>query len=119
MSERDNLPGVSSWPFERKCPECGKKFCVPITETWRYRDKATLLCSWSCKRKREEKARQKAEAAARKKAKRKKLKPSQKEGLIRRYVFQGLSNEEISAETGFSAQLVNCYRRKIEEALGE
>ena len=116
MSERDDLPGVSAWPFERKCPECGKKFCVPITETWGYRDKATLLCSWGCVRRREEKARKKAEEAARKKAK-KKLKPSQKEGLIRRYVFQGLSNEEISAETGFSTQLVNYYRRKIEEAL--
>lgn len=113
MSERDDLPGASAWPFERRCPECGKKFCVMITETWGYRDRAVLLCSWSCVRRREEKARKKAEEAARKRAK--KLKPSQKEGLVRRCVFRGMTNEEISRETGMSNQLVNYYRRKIEE----
>lgn len=112
MSERDDLPGVSAWPFERKCPECGKKFCVPMTETWTYRQKAVLLCSWSCVRKREEKARQKEEAARAKR--RKKLTPAQKKGLVRRCIFRGMSNEEISAETGFSTQLVNYYRKKIE-----
>ena len=66
---------------------------------------------------REEKAQKKAQAAAEKRTK--KLKPSQKEGLIRRYVFQGLTNDEISHKTGFSAQLVNYYRRRIEEALEE
>ena len=113
MSERDDLPGASAWPFERRCPECGKKFCVMITETWGYRDRAVLLCSWSCVRRREEKTRKKAEEAARKRAK--KLKPSQKEGLVRRCVFRGMTNEEISRETGMSNQLVNYYRRKIEE----
>lgn len=113
MSERDDLPGASTWPFERRCPECGKKFCVMIAETWGYRDKAVLLCSWSCVRRREEKAREKAEEAARKRAK--KLKPSQKEGVVRRCVFRGMTNEEISRETGMSNQLVNYYRRKIEE----
>ena len=113
MSERDDLPGASAWPFERRCPECGKKFCVMITETWGYRDRGVLLCSWSCVRRREEKARKKAEEAARKRAK--KLKPSQKEGLVRRCVFRGMTNEEISRETGMSNQLVNYYRRKIEE----
>ena len=118
MSKQDDLPGVSAWPFERRCPECRKKFCVLITETWIYRDRDTLLCSWGCVRRREEKARKKAEAAAAKQ-RGKKLKPGQKEGLIRRYVFQGLSNEEISKKTGFSAQLVNYYRRRIEEGLKE
>jgi len=113
MSERDDLPGASAWPFERRCPECGKKFCVMITETWGYRDRAVLLCSWSCVRRREEKARKKAEEAARKRAK--KLKPWQKEDLVRRCVFRGMTNEEISRETGMSNQLVNYYRRKIEE----
>lgn len=113
MSERDDLPGASAWPFERRCPECGKKFCVMITETWGYRDRAVLLCSWSCVRRREEKARKKAEEAAQKRVK--KLKPSQKEGLVRRCVFRGMTNEEISRETGISNQLVNYYRRKIEE----
>ena len=114
MSERDDLPGASAWPFERRCPECGKKFCVPITETWGYREKAELLCSWGCVRRREEKARKKAEEAARKRAK-KRLTPSQKEGVVRRFVYNGLTNEEISRETGMSMQLVNYYRRKIEE----
>ena len=114
MSERDDLPGTSAWPFERKCPECGKKFCVPMTEIWGYRDRATLLCSWGCVRRREEKARKKAEEAARKRAK-KQLTTSQKEGVVRRFVYKGLTNEEISRETGMSMQLVNYYRRKIEE----
>ena len=108
-------PGASGWPYERKCPECGGKFCVPMTEKWGYRDGDTLLCSWKCVRKREAKKREKAAAEAAKK--RKKLTPAQKEGLVRRLVYKGMTNEEISMETGMSMQLVNYYRRKIEEAL--
>ena len=53
---------------------------------------------------------------AEKKARLKRLTPAQKEGLIRRKVYRGMTNEEISAETGMSVQLVNYYRKKIEEA---
>ena len=115
----DEITGATAWPFERKCPECGRMFAGTCAlEKWTYRDKGVLLCSWGCVRRRE-KRRMEAELRAAEKRNRKKLTPAQKAALIRRYVFQGLSNEEISAETGFSAQLVNYYRRKIEEALEE
>ena len=113
MSEKGDLTGNTAWPLERRCPECGRVFCLSAVEVWGFRDRETLMCSWGCLRRREERNRQRAEAAARKKAKKKKLKPTQKEGVIRRYLLKGLSNEEISAETGFSVQLVNYYRRKI------
>lgn len=106
-------PGASAWPFERKCPECRKRFCIPITEVWTYRDGDTLLCSWSCVRAREARQQAKEEAEAAKRTKN--LTPEQKETLIRRMVCRGLTNDEISLETGFSRQMVNYYRRKIEE----
>ena len=74
-----------------------------------------LLCSWGCVRRRE-KRRTEAELRAAEKRNRKKLTPAQKEGLIRQKVYSGMTNEEISAETGMSVQLVNYYRKKIEEA---
>ena len=106
-------PGATSWPHERRCPECRKIFCIPITEVWTYRDGDTLLCSWSCVRRREARERAKEEAEAAKR--RKKLTPAQKAGVIRRMVCLGKTNDEISLETGFSRQMVNYYRRKIEE----
>lgn len=111
--KKDELPAASAWPFERRCPECGKKFCVPVTETWIFRERNVLLCSWGCVRAREEKRKQKAISAAAKRQK--KLSPAQKEGLVRRLVCRGLTNDEISQQTGISAQLVNYYRRKVEE----
>lgn len=112
MSEKDELPGNSAWPFERKCPECGKKFCVALIESWSYKDRGLLMCSWGCVRRREEKRRLKAESAAAKK--RKTMSAAQKEELVRRLVFRGLTNEQISERTGISSQLVNYYRRKVE-----
>ena len=104
---------VSTWPYERKCPECKKKFVVPMTGMWGYKAGEMLLCSWSCVRAREKKAQEKAASAEAKRIK--KLTPLQKEGLVRRYVFLGLDNDAISRKTGFSMQLVNYYRRRIEE----
>ena len=113
---KNELAGVTAWPFERKCPECGKIFGGTTLENWAYRDGQQYLCSWSCVRKREQKKAEAELKAAAKKRKTKKLTPAQKEGLIRRLVYSGMSNEEISKETGMSVQLVNYYRRKIEEA---
>lgn len=111
--KKDELPAASAWPFERRCPECGKKFCVPVTETWIFRERNVLLCSWGCVRAREEKRRQRAISEAAKR--RKKLTPAQKEGLVRRLVYRGLTDEEIGRETGISTQLAHYYRRKIED----
>ena len=112
----DEITGATAWPFERKCPECGRMFAGTCAlEEWTYRDKGALLCSWGCVRRRE-KRRTVAELRAAEKRNRKKLTPAQKEGLIRQKVYRGMTNEEISAETGMSVQLVNYYRKKIEEA---
>ena len=119
MSERDDLPGASAWPFERKCPECGKVFAGTILEAWTYRNKSDLFCSWTCLRKRERRIKEQEQKKARKKRMARQLKPNQKEALIRAKICRGMTNEEISAETGFSTQLVNYYRRKIEEAYAD
>ena len=111
---KNELAGVTAWPFERKCPECGKIFGGTMLEDWVYRDCQQYLCSWSCVRRREQKKAEAELKAAAKKRKTKKLTPAQKECLIRRLVYRGMSNEEISKETGMSVQLVNYYRRKIE-----
>ena len=40
---------------DRKCPVCGKKFCVLYPDEWVYkrggRDCGVFLCSWTCMRK--------------------------------------------------------------------
>ena len=103
---------------DRRCPECGRTFLITVqNDEWVYRDQQTLLCSWRCMRKRE-KQREEAEAQARMTAKRlraMKMSPRQKQAMVRRLVLRGMTNKEISLETGLSAQLVIYYRRKIEE----
>ena len=118
MDNEKEITGATAWPFERKCPECGKIFGGTMLEEWVYRDKGQFLCSWKCVRSREKKRAEAELKNAEKKAMLKKLTPAQKEGLIRRKVYRGMTNEEISAEIGMSVQLVNYYRKKIEEAAG-
>ena len=115
MDKENEIGGTSGWPFERVCPVCGEVFSGTLLEAWTYKDRGELLCSWGCQRQREKRRAEEEQKEAAKKRRAKRLKPSQKEGLIKRYVYQGLSNEEISTKTGMSAQLVNYYRRKIEE----
>jgi len=102
------------WPYERVCPECGRTFCVRFLDAWIFRDGDQLLCRWDCVMRRERRKEEARLADARKK-KNMQLTPGQKEGVIRWYVQRGMSNQQISEETGFSAQLVNHYRRKIEK----
>ena len=114
MSREDDyqIPGASAWPFEKRCPECGKVFSGTMQEIWIYRDRGEMLCSWGCQRKREKK-REAEEAARKRKIAGRMLTPAQKECIIRRLVNRGMSNDEISEETGFSRQQVNYYRRKV------
>ena len=121
MSRKDDqepaiteITGATAWPFERKCPECGKVFAGTFYEDWVYRDRGELLCSWRCKRKREQ-DRTRQELQRRERQRQLNLKPNQKQEIIRGYVNQGMSNKAISAITGFSLQLVNHYRKKIRE----
>lgn len=115
MGRETDLPGLTAWPLERQCPECGRVFCLSAVEVWGFRDREALVCSWGCLRKRE--ARKEAEAAAQAARKRKRmLKPAQKAALIRELAGKGLTNAEICRETCFSLQLVGYYRKKIEEA---
>ena len=113
--EDEEIGGVTGWPYERRCPECGKVFCVRNLEQWVYRKrKEELVCSFSCWRKAQAKMAVK-EKNGRALPPQKNLKPKQKEIMIRRYVNRGLSNADIEAETGFSPQLINYYRRKMED----
>lgn len=106
-----------TWPFERKCPECGKVFCVMVQDDWRYHDGDTLLCSWKCVRIREAKAEQKKESPKARKARR--MTPKQKESVVLACVRMGMTNREISERTGLSDQTVNYYRRKSEKEEAE
>ena len=112
--EEETNKGSSSWPFERKCPECGKVFSGTIIESWCYHDKGEILCSWGCQRKRE-KREEEREAARRTKVAGLRLTPAQKECILRRHILKGKTNDEIMDETGFSRQLINYYRKKVEE----
>ena len=113
----NEIGGATGWPFERVCPVCGRVFCsTMLVETWPFREKDSLICSWGCLRRREkenEKKREAAEMAQRAK----RLTPAQKEGIVRRAVLRGLTNDDIIRETGISRQLVNYYRKKVEEAM--
>ena len=116
------LPGTTAWPFERKCPECGKIFCVPSdTDAWAYQIRdgrnTKLLCSYRCLRNREKRETEKKAAAARKAMKI--SNPKARNALIRRMVLTGMTNDEICGKTGFSRQLVNYYRKKTEEEFAE
>ena len=113
-AENYDLPGMQSWPFERKCPECGKIFSGTMIEMWSYRDKGELLCSYGCQRKRE-KREEEREAVRRTKVAGLRLTPAQKECILRRHILKGKTNDEIMDETGFSRQLINYYRKKVEE----
>lgn len=85
---------------------------MPMTETWSYWDRDTMLCSWGCVRKREK---AKAEKEAQRIEKSRRLTPKQKEALVRRMLFRGMTNEEIGKQIGLKPQLVNYYRKKVEE----
>ena len=116
-----NVNQSLEWPYERVCPECGRTFCVRSLDAWIYRDGAELLCRWGCMMRRErrkEEERMKSTKEEERRQRNMQLTPRQKEGVVRWYVRRGMTNQQIGEETGFSAQLVNHYRRKIEKEAG-
>ena len=115
MDKENDIGGASGWPFERVCPVCDKVFSGTMLDEWIYRDKGVPVCSWRCKR-RMEIERVENERKAREVKRIKALKPIQKEQMIRGLVANGFTDKEISMRTGFSVQLVNYYRKKIDEA---
>lgn len=106
--------GISLWPFEVRCPECRKVFCVRDKEEWAWRVGGALVCSYGCMNRHEARKAGERLEDIRKQA-RKKLTPAQKEALIRNCIRRGLTNGEIAIETGLSTQVASYYRKKIEE----
>lgn len=111
-------PAVMVWPFERKCPMCGKVFISLDLDAWVYRDGSKLLCSWGCMRKAEQN-REVSEDVKKVQKRFAKMTPDRKEREIRQRIMQGMSNSDIQKETGFSKQLINYYRKRIEETWKE
>ena len=101
--------GTTAWPYERKCPECGKIFCLARAELWSFWDGPEMLCSWGCMRKREKR---KAEKTARAAEKRSKMTPKMREAMVKRLTAQGVEAKEIGERLGIGTQLVNYYQRK-------
>lgn len=87
-------------------------FCVELTEIWTFRERDVLLCSWGCVRRREKRREEAAAARARKKQK---LTPAQREAMVRRLMFRGMTEDEIGAQLGMTKQNVHYYVRKIED----
>lgn len=104
--------GATSWPHERRCPECGKVFCIPVIDEWAYMDSGQPLCSWGCKRTREKREEDRQQRI---RENRKNLTPRQREAMVRRLVIRGATDEEIQEHLGMSRQHVRYYRKKINE----
>ena len=111
-TEPGELPGYTAWPHERKCPECGKIFCIQVIEDWVYQDGGVPLCSWGCKRALE---RREEERQERIRANRRNLTPKQREILVSRLMKRGATDEEIQEQLGMSRQHVLYYKKKIYE----
>lgn len=115
-SEEQRHGDGTDWLYERKCPQCGKRFCMPNKEMWVYKDGDRVLCSWHCLREREKNA--KAAAVPRKsKAGKIRLNPAQKAWMMQ-MIEQGLSTIEIERKLGVSNQVVWYYRRKAKGKKG-
>ena len=104
----------TEWPFERKCPECGKVFSGRSLDDWAFKDKGTYICSWKCFRAREMRANAETMELERKARELGRLKPAQKMELIRMYRRKRLNESQISQATGLSWQAIHYYWRKIE-----
>lgn len=109
--------GPMAWPYERKCPICGKVFCMWHADLWAYKTGERYFCSYHCMSAALKKTRESSAG----RPKRKKaypsastLKPKQKFELIKALIRTGLTNREIEMKTGIDRELVRYYRVKAE-----
>lgn len=108
----------TAWPYERKCPICGKMFVMHSTEEWGYTVGSKRFCTYSCLRKyerKQEENRRKVETKP--KARRIStdgMSPEQRKIIVAMYMKMGSTNREIAELTGMDQELVNYYRRKVE-----
>ena len=98
------------WLFDRKCPECGKNFCIRNRDMWAYKDGETALCSWHCLRARE--ARKEERATKRQsKAGNIRLSAEQRQRVVQ-MIEEGKSVSEICQTFGVGKEVVWYHKRK-------
>lgn len=115
MPDEEGLYGSGTgWFFERKCPQCGGRFCMPDREMWAYKDGYTILCSWRCLRAREKQKQLNAAEKKGKKAGNIRLKPEVKVEMIR-MIKKGVKPAEIDVKLGVPREVVWYYQRKLRE----
>lgn len=110
------LPGLDDaagtrWLTERKCPECGKSFCVPDMEAWAYKSKEKALCSWHCLRALEKRLDEKAVRRTKSMAGRVRLTKDQIRQIVD-LVENGKNMSEIARAFGVSRELVGYHVQK-------
>lgn len=119
---KTSLPGSSEvsgvrWLTERKCPECGKSFCVLDMEAYVYKIRGQALCRWHCMRARE--ARKKRWATKRQsKAGNIRLSAEQQQ-QVEQMIKQGKSDAEICQTFGVGEAVVWYHKQKIRKKGGE
>ena len=109
------------WPFEKKCQICGKVFYILDGDMWTYKRTEggcrVWFCSYSCFRKdqktHEPEKKRKPEPELKKFEGFSRLRPWQKEILIRNMMRDGMDLDDIRDVTGASYQHVSYYMRKI------
>lgn len=112
-SQESDEDWVSHWATERKCPVCGKSFCVQNKELWVYKAGDIVMCSWHCLREREKRLADKARPK-RNKSGLTRYTPEQLEKL-EELVKAGKSNIEIGCELGVRADSVWYHKKKIQK----
>lgn len=107
MSEK-----IWEYPLEKKCPTCGKTFCIRDKSLWGYyrnlNGNECFFCSWSCLQKYLERRE--------KKGKQGKLN-KQRQKVILEMLAAGYNYQCIAAELDVSKQMVKYYANKYQENL--
>lgn len=110
------LPGLDDaagtrWLTERKCPECGKSFCVVDMEAYVYKNRGQAFCSWHCMRAREAR---KNEWATKRQSKAGNIRLSaEQRQQVERMIKQGKSDAEICQTFGVGKEVVWYHKQKI------
>lgn len=114
--KKTSLPGSSEvagarWLTERKCPECGKSFCVVDMDAWAYKSKEKALCSWHCLRALEKRLDEKAVRRTKSMAGRVRLTKDQIRQMVD-LVENGKNMSEIARAFGVNRELVGYHVQK-------